>query len=61
MSDPHRAVNSDAREARVKIIVTLNNGSTEKLQGYFSRADSGETWVFSGLGKLSAGLFPQTY
>jgi len=61
MSDPHRAVNPDAKEARVKIIVSLNDGSTEKLQGYFSRADSGDAWVFRGLGKLSAGLFPQTY
>ena len=61
MSDPHRAVNPDAKEARVKMIVTLNDGSTEKLQGYFSRTDSGDTWVFRGLGKLSAGLFPQTY
>ncbi|KUO74884.1 MAG: hypothetical protein APF81_23350 [Desulfosporosinus sp. BRH_c37] len=59
MSDPHRAVNPDAKEARVKIIVTLNDGSTEKLQGYFSRGDSGGTWVFKGLGKLSTGLFPK--
>lgn len=61
MSEPHRAVNPDAKEARVKIIVTLNDGSTEKLQGCFSRADSGDTWMFQGLGKLSPGLFPQTY
>jgi len=61
MSDPHRAVSPDGKEARVKIIVTLNDGSTEKLQGYFSRADSGDAWVFRGLGKLSPGLFPQTY
>ncbi|AFQ45323.1 hypothetical protein [Desulfosporosinus meridiei] len=61
MSEPHRAVNPDAKEARVKMIVTLNDGSTEKLQGYFSRADSGDTWIFQGLGKLSPGLFPQTY
>ena len=59
MSDPHRAVNPDAKEARVKIIVTLKDGSTEKLQGYFSRGDSRNTWVFKGLGKLSTGLFPQ--
>lgn len=37
MSVPHRAVNPDAKEARAKIIVTLNDGSTEKFQGYFSR------------------------
>lgn len=61
MSDPHRAVNPDAHEARVKMIVTLKDGSTEKLQGYFSRADSGDTWRFEGLGKLSPSLFPQTY
>lgn len=59
MSDPHRAVSPDAKEARVKIIVTLKDGSTEKFQGYFSRGDSGEKWVFQGLGKLSTGLFPQ--
>ena len=61
MSEPHRAVNPDAKEARVKMIVTLNDGSTEKLQAYFSRADSGNAWTFKGLGKLSPGLFPQTY
>jgi hypothetical protein len=61
MSDPHRADNPDGKEARVKIIVTLHDGSTEKLQGCFSRADSGDAWVFRGLGKLSPGLFPQTY
>ncbi|SHJ09360.1 hypothetical protein [Desulfosporosinus lacus] len=60
MSEPHRAV-KDAKEARVKMIVTLNDGSTEKLQGYFSRADSGDAWMFQGLGKLSPGLFPKTY
>lgn len=59
MSDPHRAVSPDAKEARVKIIVTLKDGSTEKFQGYFSRGDSGDKWVFKGLGKLSTGLFPQ--
>jgi len=61
MSEPHRAVKPDAKEARVKMIVTLNDGSTEKLQGYFSRADSGDAWMFQGLGKLSPGLFPKTY
>ncbi|EGW36868.1 hypothetical protein DOT_5253 [Desulfosporosinus sp. OT] len=43
------------------MIVTLNDGSTEKLQGYFSSADSRDTWMIKGLGKLSPGLFPQTY
>jgi hypothetical protein len=59
MSDPHRAVSPDAKEARVKFIVTLKDGSTEKFQGYFSRGDSGDKWVFKGLGKPSTGLFPQ--
>ena len=59
MSDPHRSVYPDAKEARVKIVVTLNDGSTEKYQAYFSRADSGDAWVCKGLGKLSASLFPR--
>lgn len=42
MSDPHRAVYPDAKEARVKIVVTLNDGSTEKYQVYFSRPDFGD-------------------
>jgi len=59
MSDPHRAVYPDAKEARVKIVVTLKDGSTEKYQAYFSRSDSGDVWVCKGLGKLSASLFPR--
>lgn len=59
MSDPHRAVSPEAKEARVKIIVTLMDGSTEKYQAYFSRRDSGDGWECIDLGKLSAGLFPE--
>lgn len=59
MSDPHRAVSPDAKEARVKIVVTLKDGSTEKYQAYFSRWDSGDVWECIGVGKLSAGLFPE--
>ena len=58
MSDPHRAVFPNAKEARVKIIVTLKDGSTEKYQAYFSKPDSGNVWVYKGLGKLSTSLFP---
>ncbi len=58
MSDPHRAVSADAKEARVKIIVTQKDGSTEKYMAYFSKPDSGEAWVCKAFGKLSTGLFP---
>ena len=58
MSDPHRAVSADAKEARVKIIVTMKDGTTEKYMAYFSRKDSGNIWACKALGKLSTGLFP---
>lgn len=74
MSDPHRAVysNAYASEARVKIVVTLGGKqgdeqgdvstagdvSTDKYMAYFSKRDSGGTWKFRSLGKLSPGLFP---
>lgn len=58
MSEPHRAVSPNTKEARVKIIATLKDGSTEKYQAYFSRRDSGDAWKCEELGKLSAGLFP---
>ena len=60
MSDPHRAVFTDAyaSEARVKIIVTHDDGSTEKYMAYFSRRDTGNRWKCKSLGKLSPGLFP---
>ena len=60
MSDPHRAVFPDAyaSEARVKIIVTRDDGSTEKHMAYFSRRDTGNKWKCKSLGKLSPGLFP---
>ena len=62
MSDPHRAAvypDAYAKEARVKIIVTLKDGSTEKYMAYFSKRDSGSTWVCNDMGKLSPGLFPE--
>lgn len=60
MSMPHRAVYPDAyaKEARVKLIVTLEDGSTKKYMAYFTRRDSGDTWKCSSLGKLSPSLFP---
>jgi len=60
MSEPHRAVysNAYASEARVKIVVTQGDGSAEKYMVYFSKRDSGGTWKFKSLGRLSPGLFP---
>jgi hypothetical protein len=66
MSEPHRAVysnaDSNASEARVKIVVTLGDehgdGSTQKYLAYFSKRDTGGKWKIKSLGKLSPGLFP---
>ncbi len=70
MSDPHRAVysNANASEARVKIVVklgdkqgngsTAGDASTKKYMAYFSKRDTGGKWEFRSLGKLSPGLFP---
>jgi len=58
MSDPHRAVYPDAKEARVKIVVTREDGFSEKYMAYFSRRDNGVSWKCQTLGKLSPSLFP---
>ncbi|MGE5614808.1 MAG: hypothetical protein ACM3XR_10425 [Bacillota bacterium] len=59
MSDPHRAVFPYATEARVKIIATRDDGSTEKYMAHFSRKDTGGKWKCISLGKLSSSLFPR--
>ena len=58
MSEPHRAISPDTKEARVKIIATLKDGSVAKYQAFFSKKNSRGTWKCESLGKLSAGLFP---
>ena len=60
MSEPHRAVYPDsyAKEARVKINVTLEDGSIKKYMAYFSKRESEGIWKCLTLGELSPSLFP---
>ena len=58
MSEPHRAVYLDAyaKEARVKIIVTLEDGSIEKYLAHFSKRKTGVAWECIELEQLSPRL-----
>jgi hypothetical protein len=57
-SDPHRVspFGEYMAEARVKLVVTLQDGSVGKRQMYVSRKQDGKTWRVKNVGELRPGL-----